>query len=448
MSVPSQVVDLVERFQRNRDVYTRPDYKEARARVEFIDPFFEALGWDVRNVKGYAEQYKDVVHEDALTVAGAARAPDYCFRVGGVRKFFVEAKKPAISVHGDVGPAYQLRRYAWSAKLPLSILTDFEEFAVYDCRIRPKPADKSAAARILYLTFDEYLQHFDEVYDVFARESVLKGSFDRYVEDTKGKRGTSEVDAEFLKEIEGWRDALARNLALRNPALTVQELNFAVQRTIDRIIFLRMAEDRGIEAYGRLLALTNGGRIYERMGDLYRQADEKYNSGLFDFRADTLTRGLTHRRQGAEADPGLPVLPAEPIRVLGAAGGGPGPGVRAVPGQGDPADARAPGRGRGKAGGQEGGGRLLHALVHRGLYRGADGGGAGGGQVAAAVAGDAGQAAAAGAGPGVRVGVVPAGGVPVPAGPLPELVRGERPGEARGGQGAGGLPGAGRATGG
>jgi hypothetical protein len=107
-----------------------------------LTPFFEALDWDVRNVQGYAEQYKDVVHEDALKAGGAARAPDYCFRIGGVRKFFLEAKKSSVSVKGDVGPAYQLRRYAWSAKLPLSILTDFEEFAVYDCRQRPSPPTK------------------------------------------------------------------------------------------------------------------------------------------------------------------------------------------------------------------------------------------------------------------------------------------------------------------
>ena len=243
----SVIQRLVERFARNLDAYKRAEYKEERVRVEFINPFFEALGWDVRNVGGYAEQHKDVVHEDTLKVGGATRAPDYCFRVGGARKFFLEVKKPAVRIKEDVGPAYQLRRYAWSAKLPLSILTDFEEFAVYDCRQRPRPNDKVSLGRIMYLTFDQYLEkgRFDDVYDVFARESVLKGSFDRYVQDTKRKRGTGEVDAEFLKEIEGWREALARNVALRNPALSVHELNFSVQRTVDRIVFLRMCEDRG-----------------------------------------------------------------------------------------------------------------------------------------------------------------------------------------------------------
>jgi len=65
-------------------------------RREFIDPMFAALGWDVDNRAGYAEAYKDVIHEDAIKVGGATKAPDYCFRVGGTRKFFVEAKKPAV----------------------------------------------------------------------------------------------------------------------------------------------------------------------------------------------------------------------------------------------------------------------------------------------------------------------------------------------------------------
>jgi hypothetical protein len=287
MAAPSKVLELIERFRRNLDVYKRDDYKETRVRVEFVDPFFEALGWDVRNVQGYAEQYKDVIHEDAIKVGGATQAPDYCFRIGGARKFFLEVKKPSVWIKEDVGPAYQLRRYAWSAKLPLSILTDFEELAVYDCRQRPRPSDKASVGRVIYLTFDQYLDRWSEIHAIFAKESVLQGSFDRYVQETKGKRGTGQVDAEFLKEIEGWRDALARNIALRNPALTVHELNFAVQCTIDRIIFLRMAEDRGIEEYGRLQALTHAADVYPRLGDLYRQADAKYNAGLFDLQADT-----------------------------------------------------------------------------------------------------------------------------------------------------------------
>jgi hypothetical protein len=145
-----QVSLLVERFERNIEAYRSPAYNETQLRREFIDPFFEALGWDVANKAGYAEQYKDVVHEDAIKVAGATKAPDYCFRIGGIRKFFLETKRPSVDIKGEVIPAYQLRRYAWSAKLPISILTDFEETAIYDCRLRPRPNDKPSLGRVLW----------------------------------------------------------------------------------------------------------------------------------------------------------------------------------------------------------------------------------------------------------------------------------------------------------
>jgi len=132
-----EVLELTERFDRNRESYLSGQYNETQLRREFLDPLFMALGWDVNNKQGYAEAYKDVIHEDALKIGSAVKAPDYCFRIGGTRKFFVEAKKPSVNLKDDISPAFQLRRYAWSAKLPLSILTDFEEFAVYDCCIKP-----------------------------------------------------------------------------------------------------------------------------------------------------------------------------------------------------------------------------------------------------------------------------------------------------------------------
>ena len=156
--IPAEIFELIKRFEDNKEAYRSGQYNETQLRREFIDPFFGILGWDVDNKQGYAEAYKDVIHEDAIKIGSAVKAPDYCFRIGGTRKFFVETKKPSVNIKEDVNPAFQLRRYAWSAKLPLSILTDFEEFAVYDCRIKPVKTDKASTARILYLTYDEYTQ--------------------------------------------------------------------------------------------------------------------------------------------------------------------------------------------------------------------------------------------------------------------------------------------------
>jgi len=287
IQAPKEILDLVERFDRNLDAYRSGQYNETQLRREFLDPFFKSLGWDIDNQRGYAEAYKEVIHEDAIKMGEATKAPDYCFRIGGTRKFFLEAKKPAVDIKHDVSPAFQLRRYAWTAKLPLSILSDFEEFAVYDCRIKPSKDDSAAIARIFYCTFRDYLNKWDYIASIFSPDAVLKGSFDKFAETTKVKKGTAEFDEDFLATIEGWRLDLARNLALRNSQLTQRELNFAVQRIIDRIIFLRICEARGIEDYGRLRALTSSDHIYSQLGQLFVAADARYNSGLFHFKSES-----------------------------------------------------------------------------------------------------------------------------------------------------------------
>jgi hypothetical protein len=296
----NEVAKLCQYFATNRQSFLNAGVKEAHVRQSLIDPFFEALGWDVRNAFMTAPQYREVIPEDSLDVEGRQKAPDYTFRVGTLAKFYVEAKKCGVNISADPAPAYQLRRYGFSARLALSILTDFEELGVYDCASRPRPSDKASLGRLQYFGFIEYPDRWREIWEVFSREAVWSGGFDQYAS-SKHKRGASEVDSEFLKDIEGWRDVLARNLALRNSALSADDLNVSVQRIIDRIIFLRMAEDRGLESYGQLLKLSEQPDIYTRfMSGLCRKADQKYNSGLFHFQKepgvsdapDTLTQRL------------------------------------------------------------------------------------------------------------------------------------------------------------
>ena len=302
MTPPAVVGELVQRFDEHREAYQSGQYSEAQLREEFVNPLFEALGWDVYNRKGYAEAYKEVIHEAAIKVGGHTKAPDYCFRAGGGKaSFFVEAKKPAVEIGEAVSPAYQLRRYAWSAKLPVSILTDFEEFAVYDCRVRPVKTDKASTARIMLLRHTEYAERWEELVGLFSPEAIRRGALEKLVASKKVKKGTAEVDAAFLAEIETWRDILARNIALRNPGISPRDLNVAVQRTVDRTVFLRICEDRAIEPYGTLQALVNGPGVYRRLAELFQRADDRYNSGLFHFSTekdraeppDELTLALT-----------------------------------------------------------------------------------------------------------------------------------------------------------
>ncbi|MBR0472967.1 MAG: N-6 DNA methylase [Methanosphaera sp.] len=301
MNAPQKIIELVEDFKQNKHEYTNPDiFDEENTKVKFLNPFFEELGWNVRN-EGLSARFREVVFEDSIKVGKKTKAPDYSFRLGGERIFFVEAKKPSRDIANDKEHAFQVRRYGWSAKLPLCILTDFEELAIYDTTIKPDKNQNASIGRIKYYKYTEYIDKWDEIYNIFSKEAVLSGKFDNYANNVKhDKKGTTEIDDEFLKEIEEWRLLLARNIALRNPELSIEELNLAVQLTIDRIIFLRIAEDRGIERYGQLEKLQTKENIYQEFAKICKKADEKYNSGLFhfnpydkeDFTTDTYTLKL------------------------------------------------------------------------------------------------------------------------------------------------------------
>ena len=289
MTAPQIIIDLVESFKKNEHIYKDSNlFDEENTKTDFINPFFEALGWDVTNKKHRSPQFKDVVYEKSIKVGTKTKAPDYEFRVGGTPIFFVEAKKPSVNIESDKNPAFQIRRYGWSAKLKLCILTDFEELAVYETNIKPDKKQSASIGRVKYYHYSEYVEKWDEIASIFSKEAVLNGDFDNFAEanSDKKKKGTGEVDDEFLKEMEHWRDLLARNIALRNKDLNEDALNYAVQITIDRILFCRMAEDRGIEKYGTLLELTKKDNIYQHLMEVFKIADLKYNSGLFCLSAD------------------------------------------------------------------------------------------------------------------------------------------------------------------
>lgn len=286
MSVPAKISELVQRFQQNETEYRSISYNETQTKNDFINPFFEALGWDIRNEKRSSEAYREVIYEYSVKIGDTHKAPDYCFRIGKSPQFFVEAKKPSVNIAQNTKPAFQLRRYGWSASLPVSILTDFEEFAVYDCRIQPNVKDLPTVARILYFKYTDYIDKWDEIAALFSRDAVLAGSLNQFITLQTIHKGNQTVDAAFLNEIENWRNILAANLVFYNPKITSRDLNFAVQITINRLIFLRICEDRGTENYGRLEELQQSSNVYERLCQIFREADDRYNSGLFHFKSE------------------------------------------------------------------------------------------------------------------------------------------------------------------
>ena len=321
-----KITKLVQRFSGQIDSYQCGNYNETMTRRDFIDPLFKLLGWDIDNENDYAESYREVIHEDRVSIGGSTKAPDYSFRlVGGKRLFFVEAKKPSVIIKKDQVAAYQIRHYGWNAKLPISIITNFEEFAVYDCTIKPFTGDIASKSRIRYLTFREYLEEFDFLWETFGKENVPKGSLDRFVQGDSQKRGTTTVDREFLQSLDSWRATLATSVFRTNNHLTEDEINFVVQQMINRIIFLRIAEDRGVEPQNSLKNALVGDCYYENLLSLFIRADDKYDSGLFDFAKDTLSKTLVIENKAFKSIidnlyyPGPYNFSVMPVEILGSA---------------------------------------------------------------------------------------------------------------------------------
>ncbi len=303
MPPPPEVLQLIERFTAHPEAFLSVGYGESQARPEFIEPLFRALGWDTENSRKLEEPFREVLREIPTRMGGTVKTPDYSFRLEGRRRFFVEVQKPAVRIGEAVDPAYQLRRYAWSAAMPIALLTDFEEFAVYDCRERPAPWQDPATGRLLYFRYTELAERWEQFSAVFGRDNVRQGSLDRYA-----AAGSSlplrTIEGALLAELERWRGTLARGLARENPGLAGPALDSTARRLVNRLLFLRIAEDEGWEPYGRLGGLLKGNTIYARLCDLFRRADARYGGGLF--------------RAGAEEgalDPAL-VLDDRPLRDL------------------------------------------------------------------------------------------------------------------------------------
>lgn len=271
-------------------------FGETETRIQYINPFFKALGWNVDNQDPVLpESHKEIVHETDVTVKEKGekknKKPDYGFRKEGNTIFFVDAKKPGINIKTDSSTSFQIRRYGWSAKHAIAIVTDFEEFAIYETTIEPKHTDKPIKCLSDYFTYKQYVEKFDFIWDLLHKDNVYAGSIDIYAK--TDKRGKDTVDNKFLDSLESWRKQLAIKINEENKNLSEAELNFAVQQNIDRIIFLRIAESKEIEPYEQLKSCLNSKNIYDELLRIFDKAEQKYNSGLFDFKkVDKISKNI------------------------------------------------------------------------------------------------------------------------------------------------------------
>jgi hypothetical protein len=281
MPAPLELRQLVDGYASHRDACRSAAYGETQLGREYLAPLFGLLGWELEGL------------------------------VGAVRELSLGIERPSVDIVTDGAPAYRLRRRAWSAGLRLGVLTNFEHLAVYDARTRPSRADRASADRVLLLAYEEYAERWEELADLLSREAVLRGSPDRVAGPRTSRRRAARFEDAFLADIERWRKLLADSIARDDGALEQRAVNGAAQRALDRILFMRIAEDRGIEPFGRLREAARGAGIHGRLGRLFRYADAKYSSGLFHPRGD--------RSRAPEAAGGSPrrvTVGDEPLKTI------------------------------------------------------------------------------------------------------------------------------------
>lgn len=283
----ARVAGLVAAFKRREADHLSVNYNETQARTDYITPLLAAFGWDVSNDRGHPQGLREVFEEATVEVGPErlSKRPDYELRLARQRKLFVEAKKPRVDIDRDAAAAFQVRRYGFSGSLPISVLTNFRQLAVYDCSPIPDPSDVAHVARILFVSYEEYEARFDELWDLLSREAVYNGTFDARFNVGATRLGAQQFDDLFLEQVKRWRLALAIDIHGAYPQLTSAELTYVVQLMLSRIVFLRICEDRDLELYERLRSVAPPG-VYAGFHALLEEADKFYNSGLFHLSKD------------------------------------------------------------------------------------------------------------------------------------------------------------------
>ncbi len=276
----SNLEGLVRNFQNNLNDYKNVRYNETETRREFIDPFFRLLGWDMDNSKALNPRLREVMPENYLS---STSRPDYAFTLSGVKKFFVEAKKPSVNILTNTESIFQARSYGWSAGHLIVILTNFEYILIYDSTIPPSPSDSPNTALLKKYNYSEYLQKFDEIKGLISRETVYSGNFEKAFENQIKQGANLSVDAYFLKQINNWRLQLANFLYNTNSKYSLELINDLTQVFINQMVFLRICEDRNLPLYHNLQqTLTDINELKNELNLVFQEADRKYNSGLFN----------------------------------------------------------------------------------------------------------------------------------------------------------------------
>ena len=287
--------ELIDEFESDYKNFMSKDYNEAKVRQYFINPFFEdVLGWDVQQKKGKKIANAEVTVEDSQRQkrTEGVKKVDYAFHTIKDKQkklaFFVEAKQPSVQIKSE--SAYlQIKQYAQKAYLPISILTDFEQFHIIDCRAKISKANVMGGDnKEFYFTDFRERKKFDFVFNLLSRDAVYNGSIEQFLTTLKTVKGyqtakdPAEIKGEeFLSYIEELRTYIAKALKYNDQDLDGEQLTELTQKIIDRLVFVRFLEDKGIEDTDWIKKWAESKNAFDTFVKDCDTLDRIYNGAVF-----------------------------------------------------------------------------------------------------------------------------------------------------------------------
>lgn len=253
MDSKQKLKELIQKYKSYKATSKSSELSEEETRP-WINQFLAIFDWDVLNIKQIKQE--EIVGKDQKIKLAAINSthikPDYSLVNGNNIKAYLDAKKTDVNIFKSKEAAFQVRSYGWSANLPCSFLTNFEQFVIFDCRFTPNKMDPANIGAI-QLSIDDYLDNFDVLENHLNRSAVYSNNLKK-IYDVAKLDGSQTVDEAFNDLLSEFRIKLAKNMYKNNASsLNEEELNYYVQIILDRIIFIRVCESKGIEKEGLLL---------------------------------------------------------------------------------------------------------------------------------------------------------------------------------------------------
>lgn len=268
--------NLVDRFLQAKINGNLNNASEATMRT-WIDELLSVFGWNVQDThQVLTERTLNKEERQKLKAIGSTNVrPDYTLVNGKVPLAFVDAKSLDVNIETSKDVAFQIRSYGWSIGAPFSIVTNFEQLAVYDCSYMPHINDDASFARRFYVTADEFVEKYDILYTFLSRCNVLAGNV-KFIQ----QKGNA-LDENFSKMLGEARIEFAKAIIEKNEIESVGVLSYYVQTIINRILFIRVCESRGLEVDGLLKKFAQGNFWEEFKNSSYGDFYNHYDGPMF-----------------------------------------------------------------------------------------------------------------------------------------------------------------------